>query len=140
MPITPQEAYDHTNPGDPPEQRQANAEAICAGVAANDAYIQSRDPIEQLALLAKGGQSVPVKAPDTPPADVQSTAVEVPAKESTTQIAEQVGETALGVVEDVVPSSKPVISGAEGIVKAAEEILTPFEKQQLEKLLGRIGL
>lgn len=138
MPITPKEAFDHTNPGDPLEVRKANAEAICASVAANDAYIQSRSTLDQITAIATGGQSVPVKGEPAKPADVEATAVEE--KPTGTAVAEEAAGTALSLVEDVVTASKPVVSTVEEVAKVAEELLTPDEKATLEKLLAKVGV
>lgn len=56
MPITAKEAWEATNPDMPEEERKASAERIMAGVAANDAYLNSRSEVEQAIALSKGGQ------------------------------------------------------------------------------------
>jgi len=57
-PITAQQAWDATDPSQTDEERQKSAEAMMAGVAANDAYLSSRPELEQLIAKAQGGQVV----------------------------------------------------------------------------------
>lgn len=87
MPVTPQEAWEATNPAQSEDERKAAAQRIMAGVAANDAYLNSRSGIEQVVALAKGGQVADphaereaqkeVQTGGGTVADIESTAVEV---------------------------------------------------------------
>lgn len=89
-PITAQEAWDATDPGASDEARQEAAARIMAGVAANDAYWDSRGDLEALKARAEGHGviSPPPQEGDTPtnvgtstdkPAVVEGTATEEPA-------------------------------------------------------------
>lgn len=57
-PITAQQAWDATDPSQSDDQRKEAAQRIMAGVAANDAFINSRTELEQYVLHARGGQVV----------------------------------------------------------------------------------
>lgn len=53
---TAEQAFAATNPAMSQEEREEAADNILAGVAANEAYLQSRSEMEQLAARIKGGQ------------------------------------------------------------------------------------
>lgn len=59
MPITDEAAYECTDPSLSEEERKRGAAAIVAGVAASDAYWNSRSPIEQVIAVAQGHGQVP---------------------------------------------------------------------------------
>jgi hypothetical protein len=66
-PITAQEAWDATDPGATDEARREAAARIMAGVAANDAYWDSRGELEALKARADGhGVVSPPPQEDTP--------------------------------------------------------------------------
>lgn len=58
MPITEQQAWDATDPRQTAEQRELAAKQILAGVAAQDAYWESRPELERLKALSMGGPQV----------------------------------------------------------------------------------
>lgn len=87
MPITAQQAWDATDPSQSDEQREEAAKNILLGVAANDAYLDSRGELERLKALSQGGQVVshasinetdptPAVDPTTDAQTVDSTVVE----------------------------------------------------------------
>lgn len=77
MPITYDEALQHTNPSDTEEQRDVSAKAIVAGVAANDIYWSHTDPLTALRARHEGhGEVVSDYADVRPPVDIESTAVD----------------------------------------------------------------
>lgn len=56
MPISLKDAEAAVNPSLTGEAKQRAVDAIITGVAANDAYLNSRSEIEQAVSLARGGQ------------------------------------------------------------------------------------
>lgn len=59
MPISEQAAYDATDPNLSEDDRLRSAQVIMASVAANDAYWDSRGPLEQVIARAQGHGQVP---------------------------------------------------------------------------------
>lgn len=90
--LTHDEAYAATNPNDPEERREAAAQAIMAGAAANAQYWDHRSDLEALRAQAEG-HGVIARGPDeegesptavgsgtaaTPDATIEGTATEEP--------------------------------------------------------------
>jgi hypothetical protein len=83
--ITPKEAWAATDPSHDDDARKASAQAIMAGVAANDAYYNSRGELEQIIAAAKGGQVVTHESLN-PPAGSVPPAVEGTAEEEQAEL------------------------------------------------------
>lgn len=111
MPITAQQAWDATDPNLTDTEREQGAQAIIAGVAANDAYWASRPELERLKELAKGEQVPPPHGSQEPVPTVSGT--------STDHVID-------GTSEDET-DTKQVGSGepTEAVVAAAEAPATP---------------
>lgn len=62
-PIRYEDAFNATNPSQTDEQRDQSARSIMAGVAANDAYWNSRSDLEALKARAEG-HGIVVRGPD----------------------------------------------------------------------------
>ena len=85
-PISYADAYEQTNPNETDEQRDANAKAIVAGVAANDVYWNHADPLDALKAAHDGHGVVTRGSDDADPnaGAIEGTAVDEGALPETT--------------------------------------------------------
>lgn len=104
--ITAQEAFEATNPALSQEQREKAALNILSGVAANDAYINSRTELEQVVIRAQGGQAPPPH--DQVAADAaNASAIQGTAQEEVAAIAAKAGGEVVHEAEVVADKVSP---------------------------------
>lgn len=90
-PITAQQAWDATDASQTDDQRETAAASIIQGVAANDAYLNSRSELEQLKYLAQGPQVVPHATLNDPTEVGGGTATDSIEGTSTEEVAKELG-------------------------------------------------
>lgn len=132
MPITAQEAWDATDPGATEEARQEAAARIMAGVAANDAYWDSRTDLEALMAKAQGHGAVVAPAQEDTPTGV-GTSTDTPSIEGT---ATEEPPTALGAggsgtpaAADAPPDAQVVPDPGPGVAPSDQDTVARLRAQ-----------
>lgn len=102
-----QAAYAATNPDDSPEKRDASAQAILAGQAANAVYWASRGELEQLKAYA-AGHGVVTRGDAEEPSTAVGGGTEAPAIEATaTDVTDEPASPAAASSTPAAPSPTP---------------------------------